>query len=61
MNERKKTQTQKQHYAQHRELISLLFRFPKQTLWYKQMAVKMRRNEAFLLLLLKMFANSLNF
>ena len=30
---KKKTQTQKQHYAHHRELISLLFRFPKHKLF----------------------------
>ena len=30
MNETKKTQPQKQHYAQDHELISLLFSFSKQ-------------------------------
>ena len=29
MNEKQKTQQQKRHYAQQRELASLLFRFPK--------------------------------
>ena len=29
MNEKQKTQPQKRHYAQQRELASLLFRFPK--------------------------------
>ena len=44
MNEKKKTQPQKGHYAQHREFVSLLFRFPKHKLlsFYIGMAVKIR-------------------
>ena len=59
MNERKKTQPQKQDLVQHRELVSLLFfDFPnKHYFHFIRMVVKMKKND-FFLLEKNMFANS---
>ena len=49
MNKKKKTQPQKGHYDQHRELVSLLFRFPKHKLLSLniRMVVKMKKESSF--------------
>ena len=61
-NESKKEQPQKQHYVQHRELVSLLFRFPKPTLLsFFSNSYRIKKVQSFLLLLLKNVCQSLNF
>ena len=49
MNKKKKTQPQKGQYDQHRELVSLLFRFPKHKLLSLniRMVVKMKKESSF--------------